>query len=400
MPALRSRVSAGTDVKLSRIANRLTFRKVERVFPANLKKNKRKLQQGNCVDMRIRRGAVVDPPAARVWRQRVGAFVALPELIRQLGGSPASVLLEAGLEPGALSAPENRVPYSAIASALGRAAEQTGCDHFGLLAGRMFTLSGLGLVGALVRNADTVGRALDALTVHQHLNSEGGLAFLLRRGDYVDLGYAIYQRASDGAAHMYDAALAAGMNVMTELAGPGWKPYEVLLPRAKPNDTAQYRAFFKVMPTFDAELCALRFPARDLSRPVPGADADLHRRAEYVARRAGTPDFLQRAYRGLRLLMLDNRHSGNDLAQLLAMHRRTLNRRLKAEGTTFQRVLDDVRYEVARDLLANTHVPLDDIAATLGYAAVTPFMRTFRRWSGTTPGQWRRAASAIAHSAG
>jgi len=92
--------------------------------------------------------------------------------------------------------------------------------------------------------------------------------------------------------------------------------------------------------------------------------------------------------------MLDNRHSGDDLARMLSMHRRTLNRRLKAEGTTFQRVLDEVRFEIARDLLSNSSVHLDDIAATLGYAAVTPFMRTFRRWSGTTPGQWRRSVRA------
>jgi AraC-like DNA-binding protein len=120
----------------------------------------------------------------------------------------------------------------------------------------------------------------------------------------------------------------------------------------------------------------------------------VRRRAEQGARAAGSPDFMQRVYRGLRLLMLENRHSGDDLALLLAMHRRTLNRRLKAEGTTFQHVLDEVRFEVARDLLANSKVHLDDIAATIGYAAVTPFMRTFRRWSGTTPGQWRRNARA------
>ena len=49
------------------------------------------------------------------------------------------------------------------------------------------------------------------------------------------------------------------------------------------------------------------------------------------------------------------------------------------------------KIEIAKDLLSNSNVHLDDIAATLGYAAVTPFMRTFRRWSGTTPGQWRRS---------
>jgi AraC-like DNA-binding protein len=124
---------------------------------------------------------------------------------------------------------------------------------------------------------------------------------------------------------------------------------------------------------------------------VPNADPQAYRRCEQAARNSGAPEFMQQVYRGMRRLMLENRHSGDDLAQMLSMHRRTLNRRLKAEGTTFQRVLDEVRFDIARDLLSNSNAHLDDIAATLGYAAVTPFMRTFRRWSGTTPGQWRRS---------
>jgi AraC-like DNA-binding protein len=331
---------------------------------------------------------------AHAWTQRVGAFVALPQLIRQLGGDPAPVLAGGGLEPRALSHPDNKVPYAAFVNVLGLAAEITHCPHFGLLAGRMFRLSQLGTLGELMRHSATVGRALEALTVFQHINSEGGLAFVLKRGDFVDLGYAMYHPSTSGAGQMYDGALAVVMNFMMELCGPTWKPYEVFLAHAKPRDIAQYRAFFKVAPRFDSEFSAIRFHARDLDLCVEGADPTAYRQAERLARRAGPPDFLQQVYRGLRRLMLDNRHSGDDLAQLLAMHRRTLNRRLKSEGTTFQRVLDDVRFEVARDLLSNSNVHLDDVAATLGYAAVTPFMRTFRRWSGTTPGQWRRSVRA------
>ncbi|MGB2818174.1 MAG: AraC family transcriptional regulator [Burkholderiaceae bacterium] len=340
------------------------------------------------------------PHLGRPWTQRVGAFVALPQLISQLGGDPDVVLSDAGLDRAALGQPDDRVPYVTFLEVLNRAAENTGCGHFGLLAGRLNHLSDLGLVGELVRNSPTVGRALEALTVHQHLNSEGGLAFLLKRGDYVDLGYASYHPLVSGVAQAHDAALATVMNIMTDLCGPTWKPYEALLPHAKPLDVAQYRAFFKVVPRFDAEYCAMRFPARDLARAVRDANPETLRRCEIAARTEGPSDFMQQVYRGLRRLMLENRHSGDDLAQLLAMHRRTLNRRLKAKGTTFQHVLDDIRFEVARDLLSNSNAHLDDIAATLGYAAVTPFMRTFRRWSGTTPGQWRRtvrtAASEVA----
>lgn len=335
------------------------------------------------------------PKAGRPWTQRVGGLVALPQLIRQLGAEPEAVLLDAGLENSALDHPENRIPYAALARVLDRSARATGCEHIGLLAGRLLHLADLGLVGELVRNSPTVGRALEALTVYQHLNSEGGLAFLLKRGDYVDLGYAPYHTAGPGVAQVCDTALATGMNIMLELCGPTWKPYEVFLPHAKPRDVAQHRAFFKVVPRFDAECSVLRFPARDLARKVPDADPEAHHRCEQAARAAGTPEFMQQVYRGLRRLMLENRHSGDDLAQMLSMHRRTLNRRLKAEGTTFQRVLDEVRFEIAQDLLSSSNVHLDDIAATLGYAAVTPFMRTFRRWSGTTPGQWRRRVRSV-----
>jgi len=334
---------------------------------------------------------LTDPERRRPWTQRVAGLVELPQLIRQLGGDPEAVLLDAGLDPAALDDPDSRIPYAALARVLDIAARTTGCEHIGLLAGRLYRLSHLGLVGELVRNSPTVGRALEALTVFQHLNSEGGLAFLLKRGDYVDLGYVPYQAVGAGIAPVCDAALAAAMNIMLELCGPTWKPYEVFLPHAKPRDAAQHRAFFKVVPRFDAECSVLRFPARDLARKVLAADPEAHHRCEQLARSAGAPEFMQQVYRGLRRLMLDNRHSGDDLAQMLSMHRRTLNRRLKAEGTTFQRVLDEVRFEIAQDLLSNSNVHLDDIAATLGYAAVTPFMRTFRRWSGTTPGQWRRS---------
>jgi AraC-like DNA-binding protein len=347
------------------------------------------------VELPVAEEWVASSHTVRRWKQRVGAFTSLPELIRQLGAESAPVLAASGLQVDDLAFAENRVPYPALVEALDIAARVTACRHFGLLAGRLWSLDDLGTVGQLARHSATVGRALDALTTFQHLNSEGALAFLLKRGDFVDFGYAIYHPGTSGAAQMYDANLAAGMNIMTQLAGAGWTPYEVFLPHARPADVAQYRALFKVVPRFDAEYCALRFPAQNLALPIDGADLIERMRAEQCARDAGPPDLLQQVYRALRRLMLENRHSGDDVAELLAMHRRTLNRRLKSEGLTFQRVLDDVRFEVSRDLLANSDIHLDDIAASLGYAAVTPFMRTFRRWSGTTPGQWRRHARAL-----
>ena len=61
-------------------------------------------------------------------------------------------------------------------------------------------------------------------------------------------------------------------------------------------------------------------------------------------------DLLPDVYRAVRRLLIDHRHGGDEIAEALSMHRRTLNRRLQAQGTSFQRVLDDVRFQVAREL--------------------------------------------------
>jgi AraC-like DNA-binding protein len=234
---------------------------------------------------------------------------------------------------------------------------------------------------------------LRTLTVYQHLNSEGGLAFFLQRGGVVDFGYAIYQPGLVGASQLYDAVMAAGCNYLRELCGDGWTPSEVFFPHAKPSDVVPHQRFFRASLRFNSEFCALRFPAHWLDRPVEDADPARLRIAEKEAEAAGRGELLQQVYRALRVLLLRGQSSGDDVAQVLALHRRTLNRRLEAQGATFQEVLDQVRFEVARQLLTDTQVATDDIAAALGYAGVSPFMRSFRRWSGTTPGRWRRTAS-------
>jgi len=149
-----------------------------------------------------------------------------------------------------------------------------------------------------------------------------------------------------------------------------------------------------VHPSFNSEICALRFPAHWMMRSVEGADPERLRIAQEQAERATPPKPLQQVHRAVRAMLLQGHHAGDDVARMLAMHRRTLNRRLKAEGTTFQRVLDGVRFSVACELLSMSEISLDDVAATLGYAAVSPFTRAFARWAGTTPGTWRRRAAA------
>lgn len=339
---------------------------------------------------RKRRANAQTQPPIETWGQRVGALTGLPALVDKLGIDASTVVAAAGLPPDALASADNRIRYDAFGRLLETAARMTGYAHFGLTTGRMWHLEDLGLVGELARNATDVREALQLIVAHQHLDSEGGLVFLAHHGPIVDIGYAVYYPGATGTDQVYDCALAALFTMMRELAGSQWLPVEAFLPHAKPWQSRHYRNLFHVEPHFDSEYCSLRFPAYWLERPIDGADQAARKRALERLRLTSRPDLLQQVYRALRESLLSGRSSGDDVAGMLSMHRRTLNRRLQERGTTFQRVLDSVRCEIARQLLDHSSLALDDIAASLGYAGVSAFMRSFHRWTGASPGQLRK----------
>jgi len=339
------------------------------------------------------------PDVLQRWGQYVGSLTEVPALLRALDADPGPVLARAGLTYESIARRENRISYAAFCRLFAEGAKATGHPLFGLMVGRLYRTESMGVIGEAMRNCATLGEALQLLTVHQHVNSAGGIAFMLRRGPVVDLGHAIYYPGAVGVDQIYDGCLAAGFNYIRELVGPSWRPTEVFLPHSRPPSSVAYRQFFGVEPRFNADTCAMRFPAYWLDRPLAGASAE-RKRAALTRLEAISPGVVMQSYRGLRTLLISGKCAGDDLAQLLDLHRRTLNRRLREAGTTFQSVLDDVRFEVARQLLLYTDQCMDDVAASLGYAAVAPFMRSFRRWSGTTPGQWRRRAAHAGARAG
>ena len=93
--------------------------------------------------------------------------------------------------------------------------------------------------------------------------------------------------------------------------------------------------------------------------------------------------------RVLRSELLKGTCSANSIARLFSMHRRTMNRHLNAEGLAFRRVANQIRFEIACELLENTDMALSQVAAVLRYSELSAFTRAFRRWSGQSPSAWR-----------
>jgi AraC-like DNA-binding protein len=238
--------------------------------------------------------------------------------------------------------------------------------------------------------SSTVGEALEALTLFQRLNSQSGAAYLLRQGSTTTLGFAVFQPHLGELAVVHDVALASLVaSIRSFLGKDNWGPDEVLLPRSRPNEDRPYRAYFRRRVHFDAERACIRFPSHLMALPMASPDPVGARELETEGLRRLREALLPRLYRSLRLLLLDGAVTGDGIAQHLAMHRRTLDRRLRELGTSFQAVLDEVRFDIARQLLAETQLTVATIASSIGYSESSSLVHAFQRWSGTSPMKWR-----------
>jgi len=98
----------------------------------------------------------------------------------------------------------------------------------------------------------------------------------------------------------------------------------------------------------------------------------------------------------LRLLLsgyLDEGLTVTDCADLVGMSERTLQRRLADDGTSFNVLLDQVRFDTAKQLLQNHSISVTDISGELGYKDPANFTRAFRRWAGVSPRKHRQLLS-------
>ena len=313
-------------------------------------------------------------------------------VLRELGADPDTTIAEAGLNPRLFDNPDNLVSEKALGKLLLHCIERTHCPHFGLLVGQKATLDSLRLVGVTMRVCDTVGEALRMLQAHLRIQNRIAIMQLEVHDGVAMLCFSLYEPDAEGAVMVAEGGLATSVQVLRDLCGADWSPSEVLIPRRAPANPEPYRACFRAPVRFDQETAALVFPSAVLARRLPDANPLLRRAFEQrllEMEKACPTDLVDELRRLLRAELSRRRASATDVAQHYAVHRRTINRHLKAAGTGFRAVADGVRFEIARQLIADTDIPLAQISAMLDFSEPAAFTRAFHRWSGETPSDYR-----------
>ena len=323
---------------------------------------------------------------------RIGPAARIPDVLRTLGVDPARVLAEAGLDLELFNDPDNLISFTARSHLIALCQVKTGCDHFGLLLGKQVGLSSFGLVGYLVQNSPNVGSALNSLVRYFHLHAQGSIVVQKVENEMAFLGYSIYQPGTEATAQLEDAAVAIMYNALHTLCGPEWKPIEICFAHRKPRDLKPFRQFFRAPLQFDAEQNGLYFDVEYLKQPITVADPELHRllqkQIDQLEARYGD-DFPEQVRRVLITALFTGHAKADQVAALFSMHSRTLNRRLNTFGTSFKKLADEVRYEIARQMLETSDIEVSGVSEMMGYSDASAFTKAFKRWSSTTPSHWR-----------
>jgi AraC-like DNA-binding protein len=292
-----------------------------------------------------------------------------------------------------LGDPDLRVPEGALVEIWRLARQITGDDKVGLRLANVVPAGTFDLLEYAFRSSATLSSGLDQIARFGRVMSDRAAPVISREDDSLAI---IWGEVAPPP--RVDFAMALVVRLAREATGADIIPLDVSLMHASQGRADDHRAFFQGRVRFEQPANRLTFAASDANRPLRSADSALagvvRRRLEKML--AQLHEASDSVSDRLRRVLLPTLARGEPTAAMasreLAMSQRTLQRRLQSEDTSFTRVLDGVREELARALLREPGVGIAEIAFLLGYSEPAAFHRSFRRWTEQTPLEYRRAS--------
>jgi AraC-like DNA-binding protein len=300
------------------------------------------------------------------------------------------------LDPLEAMDPDERVPFTVSLELMRGGIAMTGDEDLGLKAATEVERGDYGALEYVARSAPTFGAALEVMGRYLALVNDA-LRFRLEiEGEraivHLESAIVLPRAGADfQAAAFHWAAALLRDDAIDGAASEVWFEHE------RPANIELYEQIFKQTKVmFGMPFNAFVFERVLLDRKIPTADPALH---NLVRKHADALlNELPRAEsftKRVRELMLGELEGGNPsavhIASSLHMSARTLTRRLEDEGTTFKDLLDDLRRTLSLRYVGSTDLGLSEIAFLLGFSQSAAFHRAFKRWTGQTPLEYRRA---------
>jgi AraC-like DNA-binding protein len=331
-------------------------------------------------------------------------YTSIPTLLKylrhaeQLSLDIDQALNACGMDAADLADNGKRIPGETHERLLAHLLRVSGDPLFGLHCARYVQPGSWSVLGYIAMNCATLGEAMSRIVPYEKLVGDMGVSRIEADGDQVKLIWNCRHETAEIRRHLVENVLASWLLYARWIADMQRSPREVWFEHALPQgaDIAEYQAVFGCPIRFEQACSALLVPMEYLAVPLRQADANLLRTLEehaltLMASLDDDEPLPRRVKNALRLLLKDGLPRKERVAEKFHMTVRTLQRHLQQAGTSYQQILDELRQELAEHYLLRSELTIQDIANYLGFTESRSFHRSFKAWTGQTPGEYREA---------
>jgi AraC-like DNA-binding protein len=292
-----------------------------------------------------------------------------------------------------------RLPLEQNCAIMEAALTVSGRKNLGLEIGKKTTSVVLGITGHLMQTSKDVFTALESL-------QQFTAAFTRLYNFYIevkeqDLYYyceplPLWNEISpETARQSVDMAYAGTLHILFLLTGKRLPLKKLMYRYTRVHDTSLHEELFKCRPAFNESCNCMVFSMSDMQTPVIGYNKELNEvfkklLEEELAREKKGIDFSGEVRQSILKHADHSFPKLEEIAGYLHITGRTLQRKLQAENTNFRMVSDQIKHELACNLLRHGNLTISQISDKLGYTDPSTFQRAFRDWTGASPSAWRK----------
>jgi AraC-like DNA-binding protein len=307
----------------------------------------------------------------------------------------AGAVSAAGIDPAALDDAEARIPHVAALALWREAALRSGDDAFGIHVADDIRPGAFDVLDYAIRASATLGEGLARLVRYHRILHDAAVVELRTDGDSVLLEHVLPLEAVALPRQVAEFIVAAWLVVARQATALDLTPLEVTFRHPAPKDLAEHDRLFRAPVRFSRPMNGFRLQRGLLDTPLVKSDAGLcavlEQYVQELLDRVPPLTALSERVRHVVAAGLSTGVDADEVARTMHMSRRTLHRQLAGEGTSFTRLVDDLRRELATRYLSEPRMAIAEIAFLLGFSEASAFHRAFKRWFATTPADYRRS---------
>ncbi|MCE7990407.1 MAG: AraC family transcriptional regulator [Roseivirga sp.] len=313
------------------------------------------------------------------------------QIAERFGAKRPEVLKKAGVHTDKLSEPTGRIVLEEELVLWKTMVAETGREDLGLICGLNFPIQSTGLIGYVMMNSPTIGVAFEKICIYQKLIGESMGMRVEADEDYFTVFIEMWTGWRNELRYTQDVLLGACLSWAEKNTISRVRPLRIGVHYEQPANYRDYEEAFMPAPVeFGVPESYLVYARADMDSGILSHQSELMTFFEQQVKEQyhnfmGTSTAAERAKK-LILKYMEGELPGIEMiASEMAMSVRSLQKALKGEGTSYQKLLNGVRKELAIDYLKKGTFNMSEIAFLLGFSELTVFSRSFKKWTGYSP---------------